>query len=89
MKGKLVVASNTWLQVERVSDIWMQVTEVKGLPSVKVGDMVRRSNRGYEAYRSLDATAPVSLLPTRTSYVNLHMTEENYIPNMEKMEGEE
>ena len=79
-KGKLVVTTHSWLAVDVITDIWMQVTETKGLPAVTVGDVVRETSRGYEVYRSYYASAPLTVLPTRTSLIPI-----NIIP----LEGEE
>jgi|5B_taG_2_1085324.scaffolds.fasta_scaffold01540_10 hypothetical protein len=69
MKRKLIIGQNMNLDIELVikDDVhqWWQVTGVHRANAVKQGDLVRHTLRGWEVFRTLDATSPVSVFPTR------------------------
>ena len=65
MKRKLIIGQNVNLDIELISIEWWQVTGVHRANAVKKGDLVRHTLRGWEVFRTLDATSPVSVFPTR------------------------
>ena len=62
---RLTVGQNSHLDIETISALWWQVISVHRVTGVKVGDMVRKTTRGYEVFRNLDDNYPNVVLPNR------------------------
>lgn len=62
---RLTVGQNSHLDIETISALWWQVISVHRVAGVKVGDMVRKTTRGYEVFRNLDDKYPNVVLPNR------------------------
>lgn len=60
---------NTYVGLEHVTDNLYQVVGVHRIPSIKVGDMVHRTHRGWVVTR-LGHVGPVTVLPNRTEQVD-------------------
>ena len=65
MKHKLIVAQHKWIDLDYINEIWFQVTEIHNCGvEAKVGDMIRRTNRGWEVFETLEDTRPKHVIPT-------------------------
>ncbi len=62
---RLTVGQNSHLDIEPISALWWQVTSVHRVVGADVGDMVRKTTRGYEVFKDLSANFPKVVLPNR------------------------
>jgi len=70
MKYRLEVGQYKWIDLDLVNELWFQVIGIYNCGvEAKVGDMIRRTNRGWEVFETLDATSPKYVLPTAVTLI--------------------
>lgn len=64
MRYKLEIAQHKWLIMEKVNEYWYQVVDTYNcVVEAKIGQMIRKSLRGWEVFVSLEANAPRHVIP--------------------------
>lgn len=70
MKYRLEVGQHKWIDLDLVNELWFQVVGIYNCGvEAKVGDMIRRTHRGWEVFETLDATSPKYVLPTAVTLI--------------------
>jgi|TARA_R100000482_G_C5117819_1_gene144019 hypothetical protein len=68
---RLQVARNMHLDIQVINDYWYQVVDSYRVPATGNGDLVRKTLRGWEVFRTLESTSPVAVLTNRSELIDL------------------
>ena len=71
---KLIIGTDRYIMLESIPDLeWYQVTEsIRCQHITDAGDMVRRTQRGWEFFSSLTDNSPRYVLPSRAAILDTH-----------------
>ena len=73
MKYRLDVGQHKWIDLDYVNELWYQVIGIYNCGvEAKVGDMIRRTNRGWEVFETLEDTRPKHVIPTIVQLIKEH-----------------
>ena len=77
MKYRLDVGQHKWIDLDYVNELWYQVIGIynSGVEA-KIGDMIRRTNRGWEVFETLEDTRPKHVIPTIVQLIEENDEEE-------------
>ena len=75
---KLIIGADRYIMLEGIPDLeWYQVTEsIRCQHITDAGDMVRRTQRGWEFFSSLKDNSPRYVLPSRAAILDTHTEDE-------------
>tara|TARA_R110002012_G_scaffold275837_1_gene462537 strand:- start:385 stop:618 length:234 start_codon:yes stop_codon:yes gene_type:complete len=77
MKHKLIVAQHKWIELDYINELWFQVTGIHNCNvEARVGDVIRRTFRGWEVFESFDDTRPKHVIPTMVQLIDENDEEE-------------